>query len=68
LTSQFFVNGHPGNARDGVFADLRDPIDRELVRVDFEPVPESKVGDLSAQMDVVIGRTPDEDPERRRKR
>jgi protocatechuate 3,4-dioxygenase, beta subunit len=68
LTSQFFVNGHPGNARDGVFADLRDPIDRELVLVDFKPVKDSKIGELSAQMDIVIGRTPDEDPDRRRNR
>ena len=68
MTSQFFVNGHPGNVRDGVFADLRDPTDRELVLVDFKPVLESKVGELSAHMDIVIGRTPDEDPDRPRKR
>jgi protocatechuate 3,4-dioxygenase, beta subunit len=62
------VNGHPGNARDGVFSDLRDPIDRELVMADFKPVKESKIGELSANLDIVIGRTPDEDPDRRRKR
>jgi protocatechuate 3,4-dioxygenase beta subunit len=68
LTSQFFINGHPGNARDGVFGGLRDPIDRELVLVDFKLIKESKIGELTAQMDIVIGLTPDEDPERRRKR
>jgi protocatechuate 3,4-dioxygenase beta subunit len=68
LTSQFFINGHPGNTRDGVFAGLHDPIDRELVMVDFKPIKESKISELSAQMDIVIGRTPDEDLERRRKR
>src|SRR5262249_24015849 len=68
LTSQFYINGHPGNARDGVFAGLRDPIDRELVLVDFKPIKESKIGELSAHMYIVIGQTPDEDPERRRKR
>lgn len=68
LTSQFFINGYSGNARDGVFNGLRDPIDKELVLVDFKPIEESKIGELSAHMDIVIGLTPDEDPERRRKR
>jgi len=68
LTTQIFVNGHPGNARDGVFGGLRDPLDRELVMADFKPVAASKIGELSASLDIVIGRTPDEDPDRRRKR
>jgi protocatechuate 3,4-dioxygenase beta subunit len=60
LTTQLFVNGHPGNQRDGVFAGLRDPLDRELVLVDFTPVKGSKVGELAATFDIVLGRTPDE--------
>jgi protocatechuate 3,4-dioxygenase beta subunit len=60
LTTQIFINGHPGNARDGVFADLRDLIDRELVMVDFKTVKGSKVGEFSAHFDIVLGRTPDE--------
>ncbi|OWK34752.1 intradiol ring-cleavage dioxygenase [Fimbriiglobus ruber] len=61
LTSQFFVEGHPGNARDGVVRGLRDPIDRELTMAVFTPVKESKVGELAASFDIVVGRTPDED-------
>ena len=38
LTSQLFINGHPQNARDGVFRGVRDPFERELVLVDFKPV------------------------------
>ena len=60
LTTQIFINGHPGNARDGVFADLRDLIDRELVMIDFKPVKESKAGELAANFEIVLGRTPDE--------
>jgi protocatechuate 3,4-dioxygenase beta subunit len=60
LTSQFFVYGHPGNDRDGVVRGLRDPIDRELVLVDFKPIPGAKTGELSANFDIVLGRTPDE--------
>ncbi|HWE95281.1 MAG TPA: protocatechuate 3,4-dioxygenase [Tepidisphaeraceae bacterium] len=58
LTSQIFVSGAAGNKRDGVFMGVRDVVDRELVMADFVPIKESKVGELSAQFDVVIGRTP----------
>jgi protocatechuate 3,4-dioxygenase beta subunit len=60
LTTQLFINGHPGNRRDGVFAGLRDLVDRELVQIDFKPLADSKIGELSAQFDLVLGRTPDE--------
>jgi protocatechuate 3,4-dioxygenase beta subunit len=45
---------------DGVFAALRDPLDRALCMTDFNPIPGSKTGELAAKFDVVIGRTPDE--------
>ena len=61
LTTQLFVNGHPGNDRDGVFRGVRDLIDRELVLVDFKPVKESAIGEFAANFDIVLGRTPDED-------
>jgi protocatechuate 3,4-dioxygenase beta subunit len=67
LTTQIFVNGHPQNRTDMVLGELRDPIDRELVLVDFKPVKESKVGELSAHFDIVIGVTPAEGGERRRR-
>jgi protocatechuate 3,4-dioxygenase beta subunit len=58
LTTQLLVAGHPQNESDGVFRGVRDPIDRELVLVDFKPMKESKIGELSARFDIVIGRTP----------
>lgn len=60
LTTQLLVRGHPGNAEDGVFSEIRDLIDRELLMADFTPLKESKIGELAATFDVVIGRTPDE--------
>lgn len=60
LTSQIFIAGHPGQKSDGVFSGLRDPLDRELVQTDFAPIKDSKIGELSAVFDIVIGRTPDE--------
>lgn len=60
LTSQIFVAGHEGQKSDGVFSGIRDPLDRELVQTDFTPIKESKIGELSAVFDIVLGRTPDE--------
>ena len=58
LTTQVFINGFEQNFRDGVLAGIRDPLDRELVLVDFVPVKGSKINELSARFDVVLGRTP----------
>jgi protocatechuate 3,4-dioxygenase beta subunit len=58
LTSQFFIHGHPNNIRDGIFRGVGDVLDRELVSVDFKPIKDSKIGELSAQFDIVIGVTP----------
>jgi protocatechuate 3,4-dioxygenase beta subunit len=67
LTTQIFVNGERLNRTDGVFADLRDPLERELVLVDFKPMKESKIGELSARFDIVAGLTPAEPAEDRRR-
>ena len=60
LTTQLLVRGHPGNARDNIYNGVRDLIDRELILADFNPIKESKVGELSAKFDIVLGRTLDE--------
>jgi protocatechuate 3,4-dioxygenase beta subunit len=59
LTTQIFVNGHPQNKTDMVLNGIRDPLERELVLVDFKPVKGSKIGELAAGFDIVIGRTPE---------
>ena len=58
LTTQFFVNGHAQNRGDGILRGLRTPIERELVLVDFVPLRDSRIGELSARFDIVIGATP----------
>jgi protocatechuate 3,4-dioxygenase, beta subunit len=70
LTTQLFINGHPQNRTDGIFEDIGGPLEKELVLVDFKPTPGSKIGELTARMDIVLGRTPEELPhdERRRMR
>jgi protocatechuate 3,4-dioxygenase beta subunit len=58
LTTQLFVNGHPQNRTDMVLREIRDAFSRELVLVDFRPVRESRIGELSAQFNIVVGVTP----------
>ena len=60
ITTQIFISGHSGNARDGVFFSAGDAVDRELVQVDFKPLPQSKTGELTADFQIVLGQTPDE--------
>lgn len=67
LTTQLFINGHPQNARDGIFRGIRDPLDRKRVQVDFAPIKESRLGELAAQFDVVLGVTPSDAPRGRRR-
>ncbi|HZZ73208.1 MAG TPA: intradiol ring-cleavage dioxygenase [Pirellulales bacterium] len=66
LTTQVFINGHPQNKSDMVLNGIRNPVDRELVLVDFVPVQGSKVGELNANFDIVLGKTPSDRPERQR--
>jgi protocatechuate 3,4-dioxygenase, beta subunit len=60
ITTQIFISGHPGNARDGVFFGAGDAVDRELVQVEFKPLPQSKTGEVTADFQIVLGQTPDE--------
>lgn len=60
LTTQLMIRGHEGNARDGVFGGTRDLIERELLVTDFKPMKESKIGEIAARFDIVLGRTPDD--------
>ena len=60
LTSQINIAGHPGNAVDGVVNGGITVFDKELLMADFVPVAGSKIGELSARFDIILGRTPDE--------
>ena len=59
LTTQCYVKGHPGNERDGIWRSIRDPKVRESITIDFAPIKESRVGELAAKFDVVLGYTPE---------
>jgi protocatechuate 3,4-dioxygenase beta subunit len=58
-TTQCYIKGEPRNQRDGVFRGIRDPKARDAVLVDFAPIKDSRIGELSAKFDMVLGFTPE---------
>lgn len=58
FTTQLLVNGHPLNEEDGVFRSIEDEAARKAVLVDFKPLADSKIGELAAHFDVILGVTP----------
>lgn len=60
FTTQLFIKGHPGNARDNVYGQLRSPQAQALVTKDFVPVEGSKIGEVAVNFDIVLGATPQE--------
>ena len=57
--TQCYVRGEPQNERDGILRSIRDPKAREAVLVDFAPIPDSRIGELAANFDIVLGFTPE---------
>jgi protocatechuate 3,4-dioxygenase beta subunit len=60
LTTQLNIAGHPGNEIDGVVRGGIGLFDRELLMAEFKPIKDSKIGELAAHFELVLGRTPDE--------
>ena len=59
LTTQFYVSGEKErNDRDGIYRSIRDEKARRAITVDFTPIKESKIGELAAKFDIVLGVTP----------
>jgi protocatechuate 3,4-dioxygenase beta subunit len=58
LTTQCYVRGEPRNKRDFVLRGIRDARARESVIVDFVPIKDSRIGELAAHFDIVLGMTP----------
>ena len=57
FTTQCYIKGHPGNATDFVIKTIKDPKARELVMADFAPIRSSRIGELAAKFDIVLGYT-----------
>lgn len=59
LTTQLYVKGHPGNQRDRLFNQI-DAAARKTVLGEFKPLPDSKIGELAVNFDVILGVTAEE--------
>jgi protocatechuate 3,4-dioxygenase beta subunit len=59
LTTQCYVKGERRNARDGIFQEIKGAQARAAVLVDFAPVKDSRIGELTARFDIVLGVTPE---------
>ena len=68
LSTQALIKGDKRNDRDGLFRQIRDPKQRDMLLVDYQPLPNSKIGELTARFDIVLGITPDENQPARRTR
>jgi len=58
FTSQCYIEGHPGNEKDGIWKNL-DARGRKAVTVPFAALKNSRVGELAATFDIVLGFTPE---------
>jgi len=59
LVTQCYIEGHPGNERDGIWRNIKDEKARKSVTIPFTPLKNSRIGELAARFDVVMGLTPE---------
>jgi protocatechuate 3,4-dioxygenase beta subunit len=59
LTTQCYVKGETRNARDMVYRGIRDAKARDAVTIDFAKLKDSRIGEVAARFDIVLGYTPE---------
>jgi protocatechuate 3,4-dioxygenase beta subunit len=59
ITTQLYIQGHPGNEKDPIWRELKTKQDRDAVTVGFKPMPGAKAGEWAAHFDLVLGVTPE---------
>jgi len=57
LTTQLYIKNEAMNRRDGILQRLNQR-DRDLLLVDFKPMKNSRIKELSATFDMIVGATP----------
>jgi protocatechuate 3,4-dioxygenase beta subunit len=58
LTTQCYVKNEPRNQKDFILQRVKDTKERDSLVVPFNPLKDSKVGEVSARFDIVLGFTP----------
>lgn len=59
LVTQCYIKGEERNAKDGIYRAIRDPRQSAAVTIAFDPLPGSRIGELVANFDIVLGMVPD---------
>ncbi|MEO6184297.1 MAG: protocatechuate 3,4-dioxygenase [Verrucomicrobiota bacterium] len=59
FTTQCYVAGEPQNERDGVLKGIKDARAKKSVIIPFAPLKNSRVAELAARFDIVMGFTPE---------
>lgn len=54
-TTQLYIKGYPDNLQNGIYRGIGDARARESVTVEFAPLKESRIGELTAKFDIVPG-------------
>jgi len=59
FTTQCYIKGHPQNDKDGIFNRAAPtPELRKLIESDFALIPDSSIGELHAQFNIILNHTP----------
>jgi protocatechuate 3,4-dioxygenase, beta subunit len=59
LTTQCYIEAEKErNAQDGIYRSLKTEQERKALTVAFTPIKDSKIGELAAKFDIVLGVTP----------
>ena len=61
LSTQCMIKGNTQNQNDGLLQRIKNQKARESLIVDFKPLAGSKIGELTANFNLVLGLTPNED-------
>jgi protocatechuate 3,4-dioxygenase beta subunit len=59
LITQCYIKGYSGNEKDGVYQGIKDEKARRSVTIPFDPMKGSRLGELAARFDIVMGLTPE---------
>jgi protocatechuate 3,4-dioxygenase beta subunit len=58
FTTQCYVRGEPRNSTDGVLNDIQNATEKASVIIPFTPIKDSRIGEVAAKFDIVMGFTP----------
>ena len=56
-TTQLYIKGYPNNQRDGIYRGIGDAKAQESVTMEFSPMKDSHIGELTAKFDIVLSFT-----------